>query len=131
MPLKFKVSEIVPATPTEIYKAWLDSKGHSKMTGSRAKISDKVGTSFEAWDGYITGTNLELIPSKLIVQSWRTTEFAETEQDSHLEITLLAVKGGTKVTLSHSNLPAHGEQYRQGWVDSYFEPMKAYFEEEK
>ena len=131
MPLKFKISAIVPATPTEVYKTWLDSKGHTKMTGSKAKISDKVGAAFEAWDGYITGANLELLPSKLIVQSWRTTEFDETDQDSRLEIILLAVRGGTKVTLSHSNLPTHGEQYRQGWVESYFEPMKAYFEEKK
>lgn len=131
MPLEFKVSEIITASPSEIYKTWLDSKGHSKMTGSKAKVSDKVGASFEAWDGYISGTNLELIPNKMIVQSWRTAEFDESEEDSHLEIILLAVKGGTKITLIHSNLPAHGEQYRQGWVDSYFEPMKEYFETNK
>ncbi len=127
MALEFTISTIIPATPDEIYKAWLDSKGHGKMTGSKAKVSDKVGGAFEAWDGYISGTNLELKPGKKIVQSWRTSEFDDSEQDSRLEIILAPAKGGTKLTLHHSNLPVHGEQYRQGWIDSYFEPMKEYF----
>lgn len=125
--MQFEISTVIPAKPEEVYKAWLDSKGHSKMTGSKAKVSDKVGGSFEAWDGYISGSNLELKPGKKIVQTWRTSEFAESEEDSRLEITLAPAKGGTRLTLRHSNLPAHGEQYRQGWVDSYFDPMKEYF----
>lgn len=97
------------------------------MTGSKAKVSDKVGGTFEAWDRYISGTNLELKSGKKIVQSWRTVEFDESDEDSRLEITMAPVKGGTRVTIQHSNLPAHGEQYRQGWVDNYFEPMTKYF----
>jgi len=127
MPLEFEISTVIPAKPAEVYKAWLDSKGHAKMTGSQAKVSDKVGGAFEAWDGYINGTNLELKPGKKIVQSWRTSEFSDSEEDSRLEITLAPTKGGTRLTLRHSNLPAHGEQYRQGWVDSYFDPMKEFF----
>lgn len=125
--MEFEISATIPAKPDEVYKAWLDSKSHSKMTGSKAKVSDKIGGGFTAWDGYISGTNLELKPGKKIVQSWRTSEFAGSEEDSRLEITLAPAQGGTKLTLRHSNLPAHGEQYRQGWVDSYFEPMKEYF----
>lgn len=124
---KFEISTLIPATPDKIYKAWLDSKGHSQMTGSKAKVSNKVGETFEAWDGYISGTNLELKPGKKIVQSWRTVEFDDSEKDSHLEIELVPAKGGTKLTIRHSNLPPGGEQYKQGWADNYFEPMKAYF----
>ncbi len=127
MAMEFEISTTIPANPDEVYKAWLDSKGHSKMTGSKAKVSDKIGGGFAAWDGYISGTNLELKPGKKIVQSWRTSEFADSEEDSRIEITLAPAKGGTKLTLRHSNLPAHGEQYRQGWADSYFDPMKEYF----
>lgn len=127
MALEFEISTTFPTKPDEVYKTWLDSKGHSKMTGSKAKASDKVGGGFTAWDGYISGTNLELKPGKKIVQSWRTSEFSDSEDDSRLEITLAPDEGGTKLTLRHSNLPAHGEQYRQGWVDSCFDPMKSYF----
>jgi len=124
---KFTVSEWFPALPEEIYLAWLDSKGHSQMTGSPARISSQVGVEFEAWDGYIFGKNLELEPGKRILQTWRTTEFDPSEQDSLVEIVFEPVLNGTKVTINHSNLPAHGSQYQQGWVDFYFQPMKEYF----
>lgn len=127
MAKKFTVSAVIPATPQEVYAAWLDPKQHGKMTGSKARGGGKVGDTFEAWDGYINGTNLELKPGKKIVQSWRTVEFSDDEEDSHLVITLEPVKGGTKVTIVHGKLPAHGDQYKQGWVDSYFDPMSDYF----
>lgn len=128
MAIEFEVSTVIAASPQKIYGAWLDSEGHSKMTGSPAKVSAAVGEEFEAWDGYIQGRNLQLEPGKRIVQSWRTVEFAESEPDSQIEVTFKRVKGGTKVTIRHTNLPPHGTQYKQGWVDSYFQPMKEYFE---
>lgn len=127
----FEVSVVLPASPQEIYDAWLDSKAHAAMTGAKAKVSNKVGGVFEAWEGYIRGRNLELEPGRRILQAWRTVEFADDEADSLIEITLAPTKGGTKLTLKHSKLPAHGAQYEQGWVDSYFEPMKAYFANKK
>ena len=127
MPLEFEVSAVIPASPIKVYKAWLDSKSHSQMTGGKAKVSAKVGESFQAWDGYITGKNLILEPGKRIVQSWRTSEFKDSEEDSQIELSLEPVKEGTKLTLRHTNLPANGEQSEQGWVDNYFDPMKAYF----
>lgn len=128
MAIEFEVSALIPASPEVVYEAWLDSEGHTKMTGGEAKVSSEVGGEFEAWDGYIQGRNLELEYGKRIVQSWRTSEFADDEADSRIEITLDREGDGTKVTLRHTNLPPHGEQYEQGWVDSYFVPMQEYFE---
>ena len=128
MAIEFEVSALIPASPEVVYEAWLDSEGHAKMTGGEAKVSSEVGGEFEAWDGYIQGRNLELEYGKRIVQSWRTSEFADDEADSRIEITFDREGDGTKVTLRHTNLPPHGEQYEQGWVDSYFVPMKEYFE---
>jgi activator of HSP90 ATPase len=127
--MEFEVSTILPRSPNELYDAWLDSKQHAKMTGAKAKVSAKVGDTFEVWDGYITGKNLKLEPGKKIIQAWRTTEFADDEEDSQIEITFKPVNKGTKLTLKHTKLPPHGEIYEQGWVDSYFDPMKDYFSE--
>ncbi len=127
MALEFEVSTFIPRPPQEVYDAWLDSKAHSKMTGAKAKVSAKVGEKFEVWDGYIQGRNLKLEPGKLIVQAWRTSEFADDEEDSQIEVIFKPAKEGTKLILRHTNLPPHGEIYRQGWVDSYFDPMKEYF----
>jgi hypothetical protein len=67
MKVEFEVSDIIPATPDQIYTAWLDSSEHSEMTGSPARISSVVGDKFSAWNGYIHGTNLELEPSNRIL----------------------------------------------------------------
>jgi len=65
----FKLSAVIPAQPADIYKAWLSTKGHTAMTGSAAKVNSKIGGKFTAWDGYIFGTTLELIPDQFIVQA--------------------------------------------------------------
>ena len=126
--IEFEIHDSLAASPEEIYKAWLNSEGHTQMTGSPAKVSARVGGKFEAWDGYIRGKNLELEPGRRIRQSWRTTEFRPSGEDSVVEILLEPIPQGTKVTIRHSHLPDDGEQYRQGWIDFYFTPMKQYFQ---
>lgn len=127
MAIEFVVSTLLPATPHEVYDTWMTSEGHSAMTGSPATISPEVGGEFDAWDGYIHGKNLVLEPGVVIVQSWRTSEFSGDEKDSLVEINLKPVGDQTELTLRHSELPPHGTQYEEGWVESYFEPMKEYF----
>ncbi len=123
-----RVSAVIPAEPKVIYEAWMSSKGHGAMTGSGAKITARVGGAFSAWDGYISGKTLELKPGSRILQSWRTTDFAEDEPDSSLEVLFAKSAGGTRVTLVHTKIPAgHGAEYRKGWIDFYFTPMKGYF----
>lgn len=131
MALEFEVSAVIPATRDELYAAWLDSAAHTAMTGGQANVSAGVGDYFDAWDGYIQGRNLELLPGRRIVQSWRTVEFQDTEPDSQIEITFEDAARGTEVILRHTNLPPHGAQYEQGWVDNYFDPMKAYFDDRR
>lgn len=128
----FTVSTKLAATPEEVFRSWLSSEGHARMTGSPATIEPRVGGSFTAWDGYITGKTVELKPYTLIVQAWRTTEFASTDPDSKIEIVLKPVEGGTKLTLFHSDLPeGQAESYETGWEESYFEPMREYFSKVK
>jgi uncharacterized protein YndB with AHSA1/START domain len=123
-----KASAVIPAEPAAVYSAWMSSKGHADMTGSPAKVTARAGSQFSAWDGYISGKTLELAPPARILQSWRTTEFAEDEPDSLLEVLLAPTKGGTRVTLIHTNIPAgHGPEYKKGWIDFYFKPMKEHF----
>jgi activator of HSP90 ATPase len=124
----FTLSEFIPAKPAEIYQAWLSSEGHATITGSPAKVNGKVGGKFSAWDGYIFGSTLELTPNQRIVQAWRTSEFPDGASDSRVEILLQEVIGGTKIMLTHSDMPEDQvESYRQGWEDFYFKPMKEYF----
>lgn len=125
----FEISETFPAPPAAVYAAWLSSQGHTGMTGSPAVVDGRTGGKFSAWDGYITGTTLELTPDRRIVQAWRTGDFPDNTPDSHLEILLEEpAHGVTTVTLLHRHLPKDQiESYRQGWQDFYFKPMKEYF----
>jgi uncharacterized protein YndB with AHSA1/START domain len=129
MPYTYTLVSLIAATPREVYETWLDSAGHSKMTGAEAVMSDQVGAAVSAWDGYIGGRNLELVPAERIVQSWRTTKFTAEHPDSVITVTLEeADGGGTLLTLEHSNVPDEQRNYQEGgWEDNYFEPMRLYF----
>jgi uncharacterized protein YndB with AHSA1/START domain len=131
MPYSFTLSTAIPATPAEIYDAWLDSIAHAEMTGGgEAVMSDEIGAEISAWAGYITGRNLELVPAERIVQSWRTTEFDDETEDSIVTILLQETEDGTLLTLEHSNVPDLHKSYEEGgWQSNYFEPMIAYFSE--
>ncbi len=122
-----EVSRVIPGTPEAIYKAWLSGSEHGQMTGSTATYSD-ADDGFTAWDGYITGKTLEKQPYSRILQSWRTTEFQESEPPSTLEVLLAPEGDGTRVTLKHAGTPAgQTDAYRQGWEEHYFDPMTKYF----
>lgn len=125
---KLRLTLMLPVVPSRIYAAWLNSREHSAFTGGEAVISARKGAAFTAWDGYISGKNLELEKDKRILQSWRAEEFAAADEDSLLELLFEKSGNGTKLTLIHSNIPAGlGKSYQQGWKDYYFTPMKAYF----
>jgi len=135
--MKLKTSTItqkvvIPASPEEVYDAFVDPKKHSAFTGAEATGEPKVGAEITAWDGYITGKNLELEKGKRIVQEWSTSEWPEGYPPSRLELTFRKVKDGTELTMVHSEVPAEqAEDYRQGWIDSYWDLLKAYFQKKK
>jgi activator of HSP90 ATPase len=122
------VSAVFDVPAKALYDAWLSSEAHSAFTGSTAEIDSVVGGRYSAWDGYIEGETLELEPYRRILQSWRTSEFPEGSPDSLLEVQFEEEGAGTRITLVHSDLPeSQAENYRQGWVENYFDPMRKYF----
>jgi uncharacterized protein YndB with AHSA1/START domain len=128
MPYTYRLTRIIPATPLDVYEAWLDSEAHSQMTGAEARMSDKIGAVFSAWDDYISGRNLELVPGERIVQAWRTSKFTGENEDSIVTITLEEADDGTLLTLVHSNVPDEQRNHEEGrWESNYFAPMRAYF----
>lgn len=124
---QFEMKREFPVPPSEIYNSWLDSVHHTKMTGGSAFISRNEGEKFTAWDGYISGKNIELIEETKIVQTWRTTNFNENDPDSEITIILEPIELGTKLTLNHKNIPDGQPDYEKGWDEHYFEPMSKYF----
>jgi len=121
-------SVIFKTRPHEVYKALMDSRQHAKFTGANAKISRKVGGKFIAYDGYIEGINLNLVPDRKIVQSWRGSDWPEGHY-SRATFSLRKAKNGTRLTFAQTGVP--DQEYhdiRQGWRDYYWKPMKEMLE---
>lgn len=116
------------ATPHEVYETLMDSKKHAKLVGAEAKISKKVGAKFSIYGGEIEGVNLELVPDKKIVQSWRYSDWPEGHY-SKATFLLEESGGGTKLTFIQTEVPEElYEDVAQGWRDYYWEPMKEMLE---
>ena len=128
MSYDFEVSAVLPATPDEIFDAWMSSDGHTAMTGAEAHVDPRVGGEFDAWDGYIGGQTVALERGRRIVQTWRSSEFEDAHADSQIEVILVPDGQGTRITVRHANVPDGQLGYEQGgWQESYFEPMRGYF----
>lgn len=117
--IKFK------ASPHEVYEALMDSRKHSRFTGSKASISRQVGGKFSAYDGSLEGESLELVPDARIVQSWRSSDWPEGHY-SRATFSLKETTGGTQLTFTQTGVPEEFyEDIKQGWHDFYWEPMKS------
>ena len=117
------------ASPHSVYEALMDSRKHARFTGAKAKISRKANGKFSAYDGYIEGINLDLVPDKKIVQSWRGSDWPEGHY-SKATFSLKKMRNGTRLTFSQRGVP--NQDYldmRRGWHDYYWKPMKEMLEE--
>jgi len=117
----------ISATPRQVYEAYLDSDRHARITGQSAKMSRKEGGRFSAGDSYISGFNVELVPSRRIVQAWRASEWPEGSY-SILRLEFKSTGRGTRISVDHLGIP---DEFRdgvdKGWYEFYWEPMKKYF----
>ncbi len=129
MAYEFTLTVKLPASPEEVFDAWLSSEGHTAMTGGVAHMTRAVGGAFDTWDGYITGRTIEMDPGRRILQAWRTRHFTSEDGDSLIEVTLEAKGDATVLTLRHSKVPDGQTSYEEsGWQDYYFKPMQRRFE---
>lgn len=110
-----------------LYNLYMDRKLHSKVIDGPVKIKKKEGTSFSAYGDYITGKTLQLIPGKLIVQSWWASDWDLSETISTF-ILLFKQKGNDAVEyMTHANVPdANYESLKEGWNLYYWKPWKVY-----
>ena len=123
--------EFKGATPHDVYELIMDSKKHSAVTGDTAKLSRKVGAGFSAFSGWATGKNLELVPDKKIVQSWRGGDWPKGHF-SQATFAFAKSKTGTKLTFTQTGIPEDQyEDIKHGWIDNYWEPMKRFLTNQK
>lgn len=115
------------AAAKDLYDLYMDSKKHSIATGAPAELSAKEGGAYSAHGGYIKGKNLHLVKDKVIVQTWRASEWDKEEPDS-IFIIFLETKGKDVVVhATHVNVPDKAyEGITKGWHQHYWKPWKKY-----
>jgi activator of HSP90 ATPase len=122
-----KQTIIFKTSPQKIYESLMNSKSHSTITNSKARIGNKVGSSFGVWGGAVNGITISLSRNKRIVQAWRTEEWPK-EHYSIAVFNLEKIENGTKLIFEHYAVPA--EDYKnisENWKACYWNPMKKIF----
>jgi activator of HSP90 ATPase len=122
-------SVIFKASAEAVYEALMDSKKHARFTGSSVKMSRRVGGKFSIYGGDIQGVNLELIPGRKIVQSWRYSNWPEGHYSKATFSLREAPPAGIRLTFTQSGVPEEFyDDISQGWRDYYWGPMQELFE---
>ncbi len=115
------------ATAASLFDLYVDARRHAAATGAAASITRKEGDAFSAWDGYITGRNLAVVPKRLVVQAWRASDWDDAVADSTLVLAFRDVAGGAAVDLVHAHVPDdEADALDDGWREFYWSPWRAF-----
>jgi len=127
MPRTITMAVHLPCSAARLYRMYLDPKQHAAFTGAPVKIAARAGAAFEAFGGALTGTILQVIPNRLIVQSWRSVKFPRRDLDSTLVLSFWPAKGGGIIELTHVNVAdCDYTGVSEGWSRYYWIPWRQY-----
>lgn len=112
------------ATPRDIYEALLDTQRANIWSHGQAKVSKRIGTEFELFDGNVHGTLMQATPGKSIMQTWRLKNWP---QDHFSTVTLKFIENqdGVTVNVNQVGVPVGQEELiRKNWMGYYWNAIK-------
>ncbi len=122
-------SVVLPTAADALFDAYLDPAEHEAITGAAVTIGTEAGAEFRAFDGVLTGAILAVISPRLIVQSWRSTEFRVNDPDSILILAFIPEGKQGRIDLVHLDVPDHDfDGVSKGWEKYYWTPWRQYLE---
>lgn len=125
-------SVVLPAPAETLFELYLDPAAHQAITGTPVDIGDERGCKFKAFDGALTGTILEVVKPRLIIQSWRSNVFRAEDPDSTLILSFTSETDQGRIDLIHLDVPDYDyEGVTQGWEKYYWAPWRAYLASRK
>lgn len=121
-----KQKYIINAPIEKVWKALVDPRDIDSWGGGPSKMNDKEGFKFEFWGGDIFGKNIEVVPTKKLVQEW---QYRGWKNPSIVTFNLSSKGDKTEAELIHEDVPdSEASDINQGWKDYYLGPLKDYVE---
>jgi activator of HSP90 ATPase len=118
-------SIVLPAPAATLYETYVDPVRHAELTGAPVVVGIQPGAAFRAFDGAITGMMLCVRPPLLVVQSWRSIHFLDTDPDSTLILAFVPQGREGRIELIHLDVPQQDYQgVTSGWENFYWQPWR-------
>lgn len=124
----FKQIYKIKASVNKVFDALTNPVTIEKWSESPAEMDNKKGSNFNLWNGFITGTNIEVIQNKKLAQNWYGGNW---ELPSVVTFDLNENPDETStLILTHENVPEDSEyDFEKGWKEYYIGKIIKMFEE--
>ena len=114
MPTTLQQRVTFRASPATLFDIYINSRKQT-ATGATAIVSRRVGGRFMAYAGHIRGRNLAIVSRRMIVQTWRGSDWKSGDLDSILMLVFSKMRRGARVSMVHANVPdAHAASIKRG-----------------
>ena len=125
--MSIKQQVLISAGPAEVYAVLADAGALSALSGMPGVAGPSAGEEFSAFDGNVTGRQIELVPGQRIVQAWRFPVW-EPGTYSIVSFTVAAEAGGTRLTVEQHGEPEDWHDHVvANWPTFYLNPLANHF----
>jgi uncharacterized protein YndB with AHSA1/START domain len=132
--IEIKLERTIAATPSEVYKAWLNPKvpGSPWNMGQKHILNPKAGVLWYWLVGKTAhyGMFTKVEPARRIQQTWVSP--STMGEESKVTVTFKKHAAGTLMTLVHSDLPDNpdGRGHEAGW-NMFLDKFPKHFEKKQ
>jgi activator of HSP90 ATPase len=125
--MSIKQQTMIPADPAQVYAVLADATALSALSGMPGVPGRSAGEEFSAFDGHVTGRQIELVPGERIVQAWRFAVWAPGTY-SIVRFSLAAEAGGTRLVIEQHGEPEDWHDHVDtNWPTFYLKPLTEHF----
>ena len=117
----------LPAPAEALFEMYVDPAAHAAFTGQPVVIAEESGSEFSAFGGVLSGTVLQVVRPRLIVQSWRSVNFGADDADSTLVLSFSDDGDEGRIDPVHLDVPqVDFDGVTRGWETHYWTPWREY-----
>jgi uncharacterized protein YndB with AHSA1/START domain len=126
----------IAADPAQVYELLADAGALSALSGMSGQAGRSAGAEFSAFDGHVTGRQIELEQGRRIVQAWRFPVWDDGRY-SIVRFTLEPEDGGTVLVIEQDGEPddldslgchlTWHEHLDANWPMFYLTPLTKHF----